>query len=406
MSKRIVTADWAAQVPAEGVIGLQDYINRLAGIRINLSQINQSGALVNQSVKWNGSAWVPYTPSSGGSSGTTIQSGDTPAFAARKRPAGVPLGQYQDIWYRHEFNVGLYGATGNGFSTSDVQAVAQAITALNGAGGGSLVFPAGTYIGMEGIPAITAPCMVLGAGQGVTVLSMGTTGGLQFTDDGSGMAFGVSALSIEDAYNGITISGGTGLIDNVTISAFRSGVILDGASRGHVSHCQILSAGGTGNGIELIGDAAGNEVDDLYIAGFDQFAVSCGTATADNRIANIAFIDTLGATAIQDQGTNNFADGLFGLGGNTDQRWETRKELVAWHEWQPCPMAQGAGASEDVFVPGARIGDQVIVGRPYPMPEVLVDGFVRDNDTARILVFNLGTAISPASGTWKVRVLS
>ena len=56
------------------------------------------------------------------------------AYAAASSPAGEPV-----------FNVRAYGAKGDG-KTVDTPAINRAIEAVAAAGGGALVFPAGTYV--------------------------------------------------------------------------------------------------------------------------------------------------------------------------------------------------------------------------------------------------------------------
>jgi hypothetical protein len=68
------------------------------------------------------------------------------------------------------FNVLDYGATGNG-STDDTVAILAALTAANAAGGGTVYFPAGTYIFPSNLTVTSFNNIALqGAGQGNTVL--------------------------------------------------------------------------------------------------------------------------------------------------------------------------------------------------------------------------------------------
>lgn len=406
MSQRIVTADWAAQVPFLGITGLPPWLKPGGIISINLSQITQSGATVGQVPTWNGTAWVPKTPTTGGGSGgTTIKSGDTPAIAVRKRPNGQPVGQYEDIWFRWQYNVRLYGATGNGL-TDDSGAVSQALAALTANGGGNLYFPEGYYMGMQNVAGITVPCSISGDGIGQSVLNFGTTGGLSFSAGTSSMAFEVRDVTLDAADVGVAADGGTLYLDGVAINAFDTGVLMDGCTTGYIEHA-IITGDGMVNGVELAGACSQNILSDIFISGASGPAITCGTGTFDNRVDNIAFIDVGGSEAVQDQGTNNYTNELYGLGGNTDTRYDNRKELVGRVTWQPCTMEPGGASAQDVSVTGATVGDQVIVGPPYNMDWCLFSGYVRAPNTVRILVFNLGpSSLSLASGAWKVRVLN
>lgn len=405
MSQRIVTADWAAQVPFLGITGLPSWITPGGTVSINLSQIAQSGAAIGQVPTWNGTAWVAATPSTGGNSGTNIRNGDSPAVAVRKRPNGQPSAQYQDIWFRWEYNVHLYGATGNGI-TDDSQAVAQAQAAMTSAGGGCLYFPAGTYMGMENFGTLQVPCSIRGDGIGQSVLNFGTTGGLDLYAGTSAYAFEVRDLTVDDAAVGITAEGGSIFLDGVAINAFDTGMLLEGSSGGYIEHA-IITGDTMANGLVLSGASSENMVSDVFISGASGPAITCGTGTFDNRVDNVAFIGVAGSVAVQDQGSNNYINELYGLGSNTDTRYDNRKELVASATWQPCVMQPGGASAQDVLVPGATIGDQVIVGPPYNVDWCLFSGYVRAASTVRILVLNLGpSSLTLASGSWKVRVVN
>lgn len=407
MSQRIPVADWAAQVPAEGVIGLLEYIERVIGqVRIDLSQINRSGASNGQVVTWVSSLnqYAARTPSGTGSSGTTIKSGDSPAVAVRKRPNGQPYEQYEDIWFRWQYNVRLYGAMGNGLN-DDSAAVSQALSALTVNGGGNLYFPEGYYMGMQNVAAVTVPCSISGDGIGQSVLHFGTTGGLSFSAGTSAMAFEVRDVSIEAAENGIEADGGTLYVDGVAINAFDNGMLLTDCSGGYVEHA--ILGGNMAGGIVLGGTSSQNSLSDIFISDVSGPAITCGTGTFDNRVDNIAFTGIGGSQAVDNQGSNNYVNELYGLGGNADTRYDARKELVASVAWQPCTMQPGGASAQDVLVPGATVGDQVIVGPPYNMDWCLFSGYVRAQNTVRILVFNLGpSSLSLASGAWNVRVLN
>jgi len=70
------------------------------------------------------------------------------------------------------FDVQAYGAAIGGSASSNLTAINNAISAMNNAGGGKLLFPGyGTYAVNGAITAITVPCEICGMSWGVTVLS-------------------------------------------------------------------------------------------------------------------------------------------------------------------------------------------------------------------------------------------
>ncbi len=74
------------------------------------------------------------------------------------------------------YNVKDYGATGDGFN-DDTSAIATAISTCNGAGGGVVYFPPGTYSINSAINLTTSNVSLIGAGARVSIIQWSTTGG-------------------------------------------------------------------------------------------------------------------------------------------------------------------------------------------------------------------------------------
>lgn len=72
----------------------------------------------------------------------------------------------------------------------------------------------------------------------------------------------------------------------------------------------------------------------------------------------------------------------------------------------PPSIAAAGQATANVTVPGAALGDFVMVAAPYDLQAVGVHGYVSAVDTVTVLLKN-GTAgaVDLASGTWKIKVL-
>jgi len=71
----------------------------------------------------------------------------------------------------------------------------------------------------------------------------------------------------------------------------------------------------------------------------------------------------------------------------------------------PASLADGAGASTEVTVTGAKLGDIVEVGPGVDVADVIVNAFVTAADTVTIRVQNeSGGAVNLASSTWNIIV--
>jgi hypothetical protein len=124
----------------------------------------------------------------------------------------VPVAPYGD------YNVVAYGADPSG-ATSSFAAINLAITALNVAGKGRLVFPAGNYTISGALNSVTVPCEIVGSGQSNTVITQ--------TD-------GVHSVFTVNCNNGVWVHGiyfnGNGTSSNcldLTGSAFNSSSLID-----------------------------------------------------------------------------------------------------------------------------------------------------------------------------------
>jgi hypothetical protein len=74
--------------------------------------------------------------------------------------------------------------------------------------------------------------------------------------------------------------------------------------------------------------------------------------------------------------------------------------------WDPGNLADGVGETVSVSVPGAVLGDFVIVSAPYDLQDCTVTGYVQATDTVEVRLQNESTgARDLASGTWRVKIL-
>lgn len=72
----------------------------------------------------------------------------------------------------------------------------------------------------------------------------------------------------------------------------------------------------------------------------------------------------------------------------------------------PASLVDGAGATSQVTVTGAALGDYVLVAAPYDLQDLTVTGYVQAANTVEIRIQNeSGATVDLASGTWKVKVL-
>jgi len=429
---RIPLADWAAQVPWAGVTNKPEWVGT-SGPLVDLSGVTWDGVAPGF-IYWNGQRFLSVTVATGpGGGGTKIKDGDQPALAVRRRPPANPSGEFEDVWARFVFNVKLYGATGTG--VDDLQAINAAIFDLNAAGMGMLYFPAGRYACSAPPDRITGFSLVKGDGVGVTTLIFEGGNGLTFepSSDGWNAAQGFAVEQVGTALNFLS---GKARVSSVAISCSEVGLFLGAASSplsgASVSDAQFLSAGTHATAILAYGtsiDLADVEIlgtgeawlhgvsleeglnaafHDLYISNCLEEAIFVGTSVTHSRIHDIAFAGIQGARAVSDTGTSNYVNELFGLGSNTDTRFDHRKELYTVFGWGPGTVAPGYGFYDDFAVPGAALGDQCVLGAPYSFYEgVSSEIRVVAADSVRATLFNLGTALANFPlGNWKMRIFN
>lgn len=75
--------------------------------------------------------------------------------------------------------------------------------------------------------------------------------------------------------------------------------------------------------------------------------------------------------------------------------------------WNPASLADGVGeTSGAITVPGAAVGDYVLVAPPYDLQDCVATGYVQDVNTVEIRLQNeSGGTKDLASGTWRVRLI-
>ena len=209
---KVTRADWAAQVPANGIVGVIPAANIPAGIGVtDIGQLKAAGFPKGSVPQWNGSRFVAADqPSS--SSSTSNETGiipvNSPGVATRRQPPGLPYGPTQDVWMQEIFDVRQYGAVGSG-AHDDLGAFNAAIAALNAAGGGCLKLPAGNYVLSASPETFAVPASVIGDGCGVSTVTCDASG---FSGGSGGSWFEVAELSLLSngtSGTGISLTNGT-----------------------------------------------------------------------------------------------------------------------------------------------------------------------------------------------------
>ena len=72
----------------------------------------------------------------------------------------------------------------------------------------------------------------------------------------------------------------------------------------------------------------------------------------------------------------------------------------------PSNDIDAAGSTYSVSVPGADLGDFVMVAAPYDLTDITVTAYVQAANTVEIRIQNeSGAGSTLGSGTWKVKVL-
>jgi len=83
-------------------------------------------------------------------------------------------------------------------------------------------------------------------------------------------------------------------------------------------------------------------------------------------------------------------------------------DLEVWVTVDPADLADGAGETiASISVPGAALGDYVIVAAPYDLQDLIVVPYVQAANVVEIRIQNenAGANVNLGSGTWKVRVI-
>jgi len=397
---RVPIADYAASSRWSGISGKPAFLDSV--LTLNRAQPGY--------IYWNGST-LSTTSIVGLSSGTTVGGNTEPASAVRRKPPGNSSGPFENVWARYQCNVREFGATGSGVS-DDTQALNAAIASVNMAGGGAIYVPTGRY-SVTFLDLIQVPCLVYGDGVGNSIIRCNTGDGLAFY--GPHLA-GICRLSIENTYIGVSAEGSELQMDQCSIGASHRCLLMDGVIGGGVTNSYFTSLGtstvaiyGTVDDVSfgslrcLVGTSweygmyisvgTGITVDDLYVNGVSHSVIYLGTGVFNSRMTNVAGAYVLGTSMVEDHGTNNFVDGLFGLGGNTDSRWDARKELFRRFTWVPGNIPTGYGFYEDFTLEGATMGDQVVLGIDGDAgPATITQGRIIATDQCRISVINIGTS--------------
>lgn len=449
---RIPRADWAAQAPWNGIAGKPDWAKGATFPLVDLANVTWKGTPSGKIPYWNGTRFVPIAVPSGGGggggSGTTIGDGDSPATAVRRRPIGNPSGEFENVWARYEANVKQFGATGNG-GQIDSDAVTAASQALQAAGGGTLYFPSGTYR-LPNLSPINTPCLIRGDGIGATILDFDSTAGLGFyLPSGTSLAwFGVRDLTLQDSPIPVTVLNGRIFAQNVSIQCGTTGFLIGDAASvpwgtseklrgGMIQGCQFF---GLGTSVGVHGSADDLEICDCNFlseaavratpGGWDKAIwITAGTAVAIHdlsidtteteairldalvsgcRVDNLRFRMVAGTSVVNDFGSNNYVNELFGLGGSAVTLFDARKELFQKFSWAPGTVSPGYGYYDDFSFPGVALGDQVEIGVPLDLGiGVTAVAEAKAANTVRLTVINLGTSVANlTSALWPVRVFN
>lgn len=429
---RVPRADWAAIVPWKGISGKPSWIGPDGPI-VDMSAVQWAGIPANRIPVWNGTRFVPVVApgSSGGGGSGQIKDGDAPAIAVRRNPIGQPNGPFEDVWARFECNVKTFGATGDG-GTVDSDAFNNALYAIEAAGGGTLYIPPGTYV-CPNLNQLGMNIKIRGGGIGVSVLEFGNGIGFDFIGD-SETWFAAEGLSINTCSIAFMMESGnvqireisaevqsrgfelgaletlaSGTIEGVFLFPVGTATAIEGnASNLNVSSLHALEYFGEWDrGVSLLAGTS-NIFADSYFGQANYEGLYFGTSVANSRAHDLTFQNIAGTALYSDAGTNNYINEIFGIGGNSDTRFDNRKELLAVFNWSPGTVAPGHGYYDDFVAPGAALGDQVIYGAPLPLSEgALVRSEVRSSNLIRLTVMNLGTSLLNLDhGAWKMRVFN
>lgn len=421
---RAKIADFAATGDWNGLLNVPASVKNAGSP--DLSNVTWSGVSKGY-VYWNGSRFVPSSISVP-PAGTTFTIQDQPGTAVRRRPPGYPGSAFENVFARYVHNVKEYGAAGDG-GTDDLQAFNSAIYAINSAGGGALYIPASAYYLTAALDLLQVPCVIYGDGIGVTRLICNGNNCLSLYGDNS---FTVAALSMENAVSGVLCEGGALYVNDIAVEATSRCLDLLNVTKGRISGIYGVSAGtgavgvyGSANqlsidAISLLGvgtswsyglyltSGTGLIIDGVYANGVTNNAIYAGTGVRYSRITNITAANVLGSSVVNDLGTGNYVNEIHGIGGNTDTRYDSRKELFKKLSFAPGGIQPGWGFYDSFTLEGAALGDQAVLGVPSSLPPgVFTEARTNGIDSAFIGLINIGTSVVfIGTSTWGLRVFN
>ena len=404
--QRVREADWAAQVPWNGIQGKPD---------LTLPNLGISGVGY---VYFDGSKFSTTDVSGGG--GSAIADDALPGEAVRRLKQGST--GFEQIWARYVANIAQYGVGGGDSSAAFNLAIAD----ITKAGGGTIYVPAGDWTAFN-LDLIQVPCLIRGDGIGVSNVNGANSDVFSFY----GTSFGFEGISVCRARTALYAENCSLYVDRASLQSSVYGINLVNAQGGHVTDSYFVSAGtgsiaayGSANNLRFSGlsllagtnfsygvyltAGTANVIDGMYANGVTNAEVYLGSGVKNTRVKNVAGANILSSEMVVNVGTGNYVNDLYGLGGNTDTRWNARKEVFRQLTWVPGSVPAGYGYYQDFTFQGAAAGDQVILGRPSTLdPWTRVEAFPIGNDSLRISLLNIGTAsIYVGTGVWPIRLFN
>lgn len=198
---------------------------------------------------------------------------------------GGPLGS---SGYLNEYNVNAsaYGASPSTGASANVTAINLAITALNAAGGGRLLFPgAGTYNINAALTSISVPCEIVGMGLGVTTIAQSSSSTNVFTITATNPVW-IHGLNIQ---GGGTSGTGAGIQLGTSSTANSASIIEDC----EISNCYVgiygpyVVNGPTISNNTIGGNQYGIIIGQSYVLnGSYNYSLLGGTSTIEGNILN------------------------------------------------------------------------------------------------------------------------
>ena len=248
------------------------------GGTLNLSQINQGGATLNQVMQWNGTTWAPATATA-----TTDLT-----FSGASSPVTLNSSTGTDVTHTAGTGISLTGTSSNMTITNTLPDVTVSLT---GAGINAVTgtYPNFTITGTEVDGSVSNEgSLTVGAGTSTTSIinsnTSGSTGvtitagsGLTISETGNVITLANSAPDQTVSITGAGINAVTGTYPNFTIT----GTEVDGSV---TNEAQTLSTSGTTSGILTLSTAGGAGGGTATIAAGTGITVaqSAGTITITN----------------------------------------------------------------------------------------------------------------------------